>query len=274
MKILVIIMALTCQSAFSAETFFSRNLISLRPLLTKIFGEEKAAAWYGDEPAPPPPADPEESIKLPVIPKVQKSATSTETNTLGLSANSKYRFLSPVDVQLLNYNFLKDLYFAVRGQNPTDKEISQWLNTLEQGGSREGIYRAMVLDQNYAKFESENHPSSPNIIRFTIWFLERFIGQKTTAESVGGLNRYSLKRIITEKSLEIFDELKKKPEDFYNWYAVLSSEVATKYPDGVRGKMGKEKSKVRHKNWAKEMPEQHLKSELILKIHQVYNSIN
>lgn len=245
----------------------------MRPLLTKIFGEEKAALWYGDE-APVVLADPEDSIKLPAIPKIHKSATSTESNTLGLSANSKYRFLTPTDIQKLNYNFIKDLFLAVRFHNPTDQEIGLWFNTLEQGGSREGIYRAMVLDQNYAKLENEHHPSSPNIIKFTVWYLEKFLDQKATTESVGGLNRYSLKRIITEKTLELFDELKKKPEDFYNWYAIVSSELAKNYPQGVKSKMAKEVSKVRQKNWAKEMPEQHLKSELILKIHQIYNSLN
>lgn len=274
MKILVIIIALTCQSAFAAETFFSSNLISLRPILTKIFGEERAALWYGDEKEVIVVADPEESIKLPVIPKVVKSATSTDSSTLGLSANSKYRFLTPTDIQKLNYNFIRDLFIAVRLHTPSDQEIGVWFNTLEQGGSREGIYRAMVLDQNYAKLENEHHPSSPRIIKFTVWYLEKFLGQKSSTESVGGLNRYSLKRIITEKSLELFDELKKKPEDFYNWYAVVSSELAKTYPDALSGKMDKEISKVRHKNWAKEMPEQHLKSEMILKIHQIFNSLN
>lgn len=273
MKTLVFIILIQSSIAFAAETFYSRNLISLRPFLTKIFGDDKVAIWYGDE-TPQVVVDPEESIKLPAFPKIQQSATSTETNTLGLSATSKYRFLSPVDVQKLNYNFIKDLFQAVSFHNPTDQEIGKWFNTLEQGGSREGIYRAMVLDQNYAKLENEHHPSSPNIIKFTVWYMDKFLGQKTSTESIGALNRFSLKRIVTEKSLELFDELKKKPEDFYNWYAVVSSELGKTYPTGVKGKMAKETSKVRQKNWAKEMPEQHLKSELILKIHQIYNSLN
>jgi hypothetical protein len=176
-------------------------------------------------------------------------------------------------VQAMDYTYLNDLYLAVRRIKATDQELSLWMNTLTQGGSREGVYRALVLDGKYAELENQTSTLNPKVIDFTVKFMEKYLAQKVKSQNLESLNIYSLKRILTEKTLDTFDEIKKKPEDFYNWYALMQAELAKDYAQFLKGKMAKESDPAKHKHWAQEMPEQHLKSELILKLHTVLNSL-
>ena len=271
MKISIVLMSiLLVRSTFAAETFFSKNLGFAQSLITKLLGEEKANQLYGVEAAP---VVVEEEIKMPLIPQPKKESTSAESHTLGLSAKSKFRFLTEQQVQQLDYAFLQDLFFAVKKVKASDEEIGRWMNTLTQGGSREGVYRAIVLDSKYTMLEEQPSTTNPKVQDFMAQFMEKFLNQKVKVESLQALNIFSLKRILTEKTLEVFDEIKKKPEDFYNWYALMQGDLAQKFGAQLKGKMAKEIDVKKHKNWAQEMPEQHLKSEIILKIHTILNSL-
>jgi hypothetical protein len=271
MKISIFMVSiLLLRSTFAAETFFSKNLGFAQTLLTKLLGEEKANKLYGIEPEP---VVVEEEIKMPVIPKPKKESTSAESHTLGLSAKSKFRFLTEQQVQQLDYAFLQDLFFAVKKVKVSDEEIGLWMNTLTQGGSREGVYRAIVLDSKYTMLEEQPSTTNPKVQDFMVQFMDKYLNQKVKVESLQPLNIFSLKRILTEKTLEVFDEIKKKPEDFYNWYSIMQGDLAKQYGAQLKGKMAKEVDAKKHKHWAKEMPEQHLKSEIIVKIHTILNSL-
>ena len=39
---------------------------------------------------------------------------------------------------------------AVQQRKLEDAEAGNWMNVLSQGGSREGVYRAMILGDDYA----------------------------------------------------------------------------------------------------------------------------
>ncbi|MFZ4714003.1 MAG: hypothetical protein ACOYL6_09840 [Bacteriovoracaceae bacterium] len=271
MKIAFIIgFTLLSWSTFAAETFFSKHLGFVQGLLTNILGEEKANELYGVEPEV---LVKEDLITMPVIPLPKKEMTSAESHTLGLSPKSKFRFLTELQVQQLDYAFIQDLYMAVKKQKVSDEELSRWMNTLNQGSSREGVYRAMVLDSKYTALEELPSTTNPKVQDFAVKFLDKFLNQKVKVTSLQTLNIYSLKRIITEKTLEVFDEIKKKPEDFYNWYALMQADLGKDYGAVLKGKMSKELDAKKHKHWAKEMPEQHLKSEIILKLHNIFNSL-
>lgn len=266
----MVCLILVSSSGIAAETFFSKHLGFLQDLVTKILGEEKSNELYGVEVVE---VAPVEEIKMPAIPVVKKDTKSTESITLGLNPKSKFRFLTEQQVQQLDYAFLQDLFMAVKKQKGSDQEISQWLNTLSQGSSREGVYRAMVLDSKYSALEEQQLPSSLKSHEFVSKFMEKFLNQKVKAESLAALNIYSLKRIVTEKTLEVFDEIKRKPADFYNWYALMQADLGKEHGAILKGKMAKEVDPAKHKHWAQEMPEQHLKSEIIIKLHTILNSL-
>lgn len=255
-------------TAFAGETFFSKNLGFAQDFLTKILGEERVNKLYGIEEQ----VVVEEEIKMPVIPKVIRDSKSTESTSIGYNKESRFRKLTPEQLVQLDYQFVRDLNIAVRGENPSDAEISRWLNTLTQGGSREGIYRAMVLDHHYAELEAKTNQANDEMAKFCVEYYAKYAGAKISEQNLKEMSRFTVKRLVTEKILEVFDELKKKPEDVYAWYALMNAEFATKHAALFYSKIQKETNPKIHLNWAKEMPEQILKSEIIIKLHTILNT--
>lgn len=209
-----------------------------------------------------------EEVAMPALPKVVTDATSTqsyeEIDKKKLSAEEENKY---------NYLFLMELYQATRGSAPAENEIQNWMNALSQGGTREGVYRALVLDSTYAGLENfKDHPSD-NASLFAKEFLEKFVGQTVKDETIKNFNFYSLKRICAEKALEILDAYGGNKESRSAWYAVLSSDFAKKYPQAFKNEIRKDPSSLRHQHWANNVPLQHLKSELVIKIHLVLNAL-
>ncbi|MCK5074076.1 MAG: hypothetical protein KAQ98_11670, partial [Bacteriovoracaceae bacterium] len=144
----------------------------------------------------------------------------------------------------------------------------------DQGALREGIYRALVLDKTYRSFEHYlNKRQSLGVFDFTVHFMKSYIGEDVDIESLKELSFHSVKRIITEKALLMVDELCKNEDNLYDWYAVFSSELAKEWPDVWRVKIRKSISRERHRNWANTVTEQYLKSEVIVKLHRIYNHL-
>jgi len=81
-------------------------------------------------------------------------------------------------------------------------------------------------------------------------------------------------RITTERCLEIIDQyIDSNKDDLYSWYAVFSGELANKYPAVWKNKLRKTTKMTHHKKWAATVPDQHIKSEVIIKVHKVFNSL-
>ena len=87
------------------------------------------------------------------------------------------------------------------------------------------------------------------------------------------LNLYGIKKIITEKVLELVDAFPSDGNDLYRWYAVLSSDFSNEFPQLMKGKVRARKSALFHIAWAKTVPLQQIKSEVIVKIHMAMNSL-
>lgn len=230
----------------------------MRPWVEKVVGLQWATKLLGAKP---------ESIEIPPLPKIVSSTTSTAV--YDKKSDERRAGLSKEDEQKLNYFFVKELYEAVRTVEPQGDELSRWMNALDQGGTREGVYRALVLDDQYAGLENYNRPTTEGVVQFAKWYFPRFLGVNLTqAEKVGF---YTLKREAVEKGLEMMDAFGANKAQRVSWYAVLSADLAEKYPDAFKIDLRKSKDKKRHKLWAETNPEQHLKSEVIIKIHTVFN---
>jgi len=238
----------------------------LLKVISKVTSESEAKKLLGID---------DSQITMPEIPKLESNATSTEIySKVKEVVPDSYKKLSKEEKNKFNYKYLKELFLTVRNQNATDREIGSLLNVLEQGGSREGVYRSIVLDKFYEQLSHENNPSSEKLCLFVIDFMGTYLSLTTQKEVLLKTNFYWLKRYLVEKSLEIADLLSAKPDDFQNWYAIISADFAKKYPTLWAGNRARSShSAVWHKSWANSVPSQHLKSELILKIHSVMNSI-
>lgn len=132
----------------------------------------------------------------------------------------------------------------------------------------------MVLDDGYYGLESMENPLSDSTIQFSISFLEKFVGSKIKKETLEKTNFYTLKRVTTEKALDVMDALLKDEEKLLNWYSVLSSDLATNHPFAWKKKVRSMKKRLKHKIWAKQVNEQILKAEVIIKINKVFNYLN
>ncbi len=234
----------------------------LRPLIAKYLGEDLAQKVFPNA---------KDDVQLPTLPKVESDATSTKVYDKKEQEEQGTQ-LAPEEETKYNYAFLHELFKSVRGSDPSEDEVSQWMNVLSQGGTREGVYRAVSLDATYAGLENYEMRPSDRSVEFALWLLERFVGQTVKEDTIRKFSFYSLKRICAEKSLEILDAYEGK-EDRASWYAVLSGELATKYASVFKEGLRTDSNKLRHKGWALSVPAQHVKGELVIKVHAIFNAL-
>jgi hypothetical protein len=214
---------------------------------------------------------------MPVINSVKKSATDEKAFlNLENEIDKKRKFqLAGPDKEKFDYLYVNEVYKVTRKSIPKDEEVSQWYNVLSQGGTREGVYRALVLDGGYNSLESYPEPATNDLINFVLSFSGKFLKKGFTKESLGKVNLYTIKRIIVDNTLDIMDSMLAKPEDLVVWYSHFSSEVAKDYP-AIWGnnKVRKFEDYFAHEKWASEVPVQLIKSEVIIKLHMIMNTLN
>ncbi len=239
----------------------ARDFLSkARTYLSEKFGHEYVEKIMG-----------EDEVTLPEIPKLSDDTKSTAIYNKKELSNAK----APTgqQKQQLDYLFIKELFITTKLREATENDLGIWYNTLTQGGSREGVYRAMVLDAEYYELETKTISTSKSAIDFSIYFLETFINQKIDANSLKKPNFFSMKREITERALSIID-LFENQNDLAKWYAVFSGYVAIKYTEAWTNDLRKNSSKMAHLRWAMSVPVEHIKSETYIKIHQVMNYLS
>lgn len=237
----------------------------MRPKLMSLIGEKWTIKLIGETQV----VKIDNSIILPALPKLLSDARSTEIfNKKGDSIT-----LKPELESKYHYAYIKEIFEATRQTKPNDDEVAKLMNVLSQGGSREGVYHSLVLDSAYGGMENYDKPVKNNAADFAIYFYERYIGKKVLKESLKGMNIYSLKRLVADKALDIIDAFGDNREDLEKWYAVMSSDLASKFPSTWSGKMRKDTSSINHKSWAHQVPLQHIKSETLIKLHGAFNSM-
>lgn len=230
----------------------------------KIVGEEWTVKLIGADKSVP--AD---EVPMPALPKITDDARSTAVYNKKQDKIS----LKPEVEQKFNYVFIKELYEATRQEKPNDDEIGKFMNVLSQGGTREGIYRSLVLDSTYAGMENWDKPVKSVTADFAVYFYGKYIGKKIVKKSFEGMSVFSLKRLMTEKALDMADAFGDDREGLEKWYAIMSADLATRFPQIWSNAMRKKTSALEHKAWASKVPLQHIKSEMIIKIHSALNSM-
>lgn len=240
-----------------------------REIVSSIAGPVWGAKLFGPIPQPP-----IVEAKLPEIPKEVKKGTDVASYTKLKKDPTEYDRLPNDRKRQFDYKFLQELFQVTRKTEAREEDLATWLNTLDQGGSREGIYQALVLDEVYASLENREEKPSNRLLDFSLKFSQRFFNQTFTKESLGKLNLYSIKRIFTEKGLDLMENYEvNKLEDLNQWYAVFSSELAKDYDMLLRSPVRKDPRLEFHLKWAESMPVQHIKSEFIIKLHTVMNGL-
>jgi hypothetical protein len=264
----IFILALSIQMLFANDKSApqEKSLVEkLRPKLMKIMGEEWTTKLIG--------ADTTidlNAVPMPTLPRIIDDAKSTAV----YNKKADKITIKPEVEQKFNYAFIKELYEATRQTKPNDDEIGKSMNVLSQGGTREGVYRSVVLDSTYGGMENWDRPVKKNSAEFAIYFYNKYLGKKVALKSLEGMNIFSLKRLVTEKALDMSDAFGyDQRDDLEKWYANLSADLATKFPQIWMNPTRKNTSAQYHKLWASKVPVQHIKSEMIIKIHSAFNSM-
>lgn len=252
---------LHAQEAKNKELPFTEKL---RPTMMKILGAEWTVKIIGAAPVEEVPG-----LKMPVLPKIVSDATSTAV----YSKKADTIKLSPEIESTYAYSYIKEVFEATRQTKPTPEEENQYMNVLTQGGTREGVYRSLVLDATYAGMEEWDKPVKSNTADFAVFFYEKYLGKKVDKKQFQGWSVFTLKRLMTEKALEMVDAFGDNRGDLETWYGLLSADLATKFPSVWTNVLRKNPSAEAHKAWASKVPLQHIKSEVIIKMHNAFNSM-
>jgi len=240
----------------------------VRPYLNQYFGEQKVNNWLGVK---------KFELQMPEIPKNKSKAYDVSGIAKVKNTETSRKFSKDLEKKY-GYAFLTELLKVVRNKKVDSKEVEQWLGALLQGGSREGIYRAIVLDNTYKRLENFERPLNDQIIIFIKYYFKTYLNKDISDESLEKIDFYSLKRFLVEKSLEIVDVFyingQDDKSDLYAWYSLFSKDVALKYPTFFKENVMRKESDLKKQYiWAKSVPFQHLKSEVILKLHIILNSL-
>ncbi len=256
LKVKKILIVLLLSNSIFAQTTLLQNL---RPFVEKNISVSLANKIWGER----------DEVELPEIPLVKKDAKD-------LSVYNKKEYKSPfTKEQMSKYNlsFINELIKATRELDANRDELTKWYSTLEQGGTREGVYRSLVLSPYYQRLENYNQSLSKPAVDFTIKFFDKYLNKELTQEKLQGLNIYTIKRIAVEDALDVMDVLLgKSREDFGKWYAVLSAQLAKDFPI-FESKLRSTKESGVHYRWAMKMTPEIVKSEFILKLHTAFNYI-
>ena len=237
----------------------------LRPMLINIIGEKNVVKLFGVEPK----SEPADEIPMPTLPKILDDAKSTAI----YNKKPEKIVLAPGVEQKYYQGYIKELYEVTRQQKPNEDEIAKMMNVLHQGGTREGIYRSLVLDSTYGGMENWDKPVKSVTADFAVYFYDKYLGKKVAKKSFEGMSVYTLKRLATEKSLDVADAFGDDRESLEKWYAIISADLAKRFPSVGTNIVRKNPSALAHKVWANKVPVQHIKSELIIKIHISFNSL-
>jgi len=269
-KLILILLVCYSSSIFSQTTAAAESGWKgmVRPYISKYISESFAIKILGAAP------EVEATVTLPEIPKSVHDNTNLKSFDRIQKDPTEFDKLPPEKKRQYDYNFINEIYLVTRKTPPRDEDYSKWLNSLEQGGSRDGLYQALVLDDVYTSLESIEEKSNDTLIKFCLDFSQKYINQTFSAEAVKDLNVYSLKRILAEKALDILGHYETTNlDDMYRWYAVFSADMATQYPNALSGVVRTNQSVEFHYNWAKEMPLQQIKSEVLIKLHTIMNRL-
>jgi hypothetical protein len=269
-KLIIVVGLLFCLSALAQEKILEPAWKTKgRTLVTSIVG----AAW-GEKLFGPLPEEPKVEAKLPVIPQITKNSTDIGNYTKIKKEPTEYDRLPIERKRQFDYKYIQEVIVVTRKTEAKDEDLSNWLNTLDQGGSREGIYQSLTLDEVYAALENMEEKPSNKLVDFSLNFSQRFFNQTFKKENLSQLNLYSLKRILTEKGLDLLEYYEvNNLDDLYLWYAVFSSELAVNYSPLLKTQIRQDPRLEYHLSWAKSMPIQHIKSEFIIKLHTVMNGL-
>ena len=190
---------------------------------------------------------------LPQLPQIQRNPK--DISQIGRpddrQINPFYNKLSPKQRTSLAVGLVNEIYSVVLLREPSERERRGKINILQQGGAREGIYRSLVLGDEYRQQELAGGPLSERNQKFALDYFKTYLGVAVTGKQLDQWNFYGVKRLAAERALEIIDAFAERA-DVNAWFAILSErmEQEVKWRQKHRQLGGRQ----RYLQWAQKFP--------------------
>ncbi len=210
-----------------------------------------------------------------------------------------------------NGELFSEVFRTVFGKKIKDKIFfGDWVDTMNQGGSLEGIYNALVHSNYYRSLEKTGKNAKPKSLRFFVEEMNWIQGQLNQPEyftkksalplpkfKLGNLveknegvaiypkkqdkkqlknifsdaSVYVLKRVLADEVLKRVDEIKSNRKLLAKWFAHLA--VRLNQGKVYFGLELRQKMDVDfHRNWALQASEDLLKWEILNRYHRILNA--
>ena len=173
------------QAEISFGSSFSEKLSEkFRPYFKKFLGKKRTDKILGAK---------KSGITLPLIPEIKKDARSVEL-LKRKKRKGQIKKLSATQKQRYDLVFIREVSKVTRHLKSKSDEDRRWLNVMSQGGTREGVYRGIVLDERYKKLEVRSHPVSAKVAKFSVYYANNFLAQDIGLGAISASNFYTLKK--------------------------------------------------------------------------------
>jgi len=211
----------------------------------------------------------------------QDKAKQASISEVGASAN--VTILSASERQSFYVWLYKEMYeqiFLKSEQNP--KDISAWINVLNQGGSIEGVYHGLILSTQYSNLErgSVSLPAIRFLGEELSWLKKpedtekaekerKELAQKIAQENIRN-SLFTIKRTFGEFILQEIEKRKNDRAALSKWYAAIAVRWSNKDVNFGMNQRNKADFDF-HKNWATTNSIGMIQWELLNRVHRLFN---
>jgi hypothetical protein len=198
-----------------------------------------------------------------------------------------------------NAELFHEMFLVVMMREPKDRaEFGNWVDTLNQGASLEGVYNGLVHSADYRALEESSPKSSEQTLkafREEINFLEQELPKPTVLENFGLSSVFVLKRVIGEEALKVIaaklanSDIKtqstpspgpsisptgtSKRANLAAWYAKWAVHMASRNVDfGIP--LRNKPDEAFHLKWALAVTDDQILWEVLNRLHRVLNTAN
>ncbi len=202
-----------------------------------------------------------------------------------------------------NSEIFHEMFVVVFMREPKDRsEFGNWVDTLNQGASLEGVYNGLTHSEDYRRLEKTSPKASEKAVkafREEITLLEIELSIPTQLENFGLASLFTLKRVLSDEALKVLaakNNVNKaalavngavvpaaNPSSAKNeesprvklagWYSKWAVHMAQKNVDfGVA--LRNKPDEAFHFKWATEVSEDQIVWEVLNRLHRILNEAN
>ena len=226
--------------------------------------------------------------------KLENQITSLWSDLFELPSASLSPSPTPTELELIsdasrrgkeNSEIFKEIYQVTYIKQPKDRsEFGNWVDTLNQGASLEGVYHGLIQSEDYRQLEVQSKSASPEALRifseeFSILGAElspdsdiRALQEKNIQRYVG-VSLFTLKKNLGEEALKVIASKNEYPEKLSLWYSKWVVRLADRNIDfGID--LRNKKDEEFHFKWALENKTDRLSWEVLNRLHRILNEAN